>query len=41
MHYGSPGMGPDEEREAYDVFVVGKDDNITVFQHYPQAGKAA
>ena len=41
MPYGSPGMGPDEEREAYDVFVVGKDDNITVFQHYPQAGKAA
>ena len=41
MPYRSPGMGPDEEREAYDVFVVGKDDNITVFQHYPQAGKAA
>ena len=41
MPYGSPGMGPDEELEAYDVFVVGKDDNIEVLQHYPQAGKAA
>ena len=41
MPYRSPGMGPDEEREAYDVFVVGKDDNIEVFQRYPQVGKAA
>ena len=41
MPYRSPGMGPDEEREAYGVFVVGKHDNIEVFQHYPQAGKAA
>ncbi|MDE0969902.1 MAG: DUF411 domain-containing protein [Octadecabacter sp.] len=38
MPYGSPGMGPEEEREAYDVFIVGLDGAAKVFQHYPKAG---
>ena len=38
MPYGSPGMGPSEEREAYDVFIVRSDGTADVFQHYPQAG---
>jgi hypothetical protein len=38
MPYGSPGMGPEEERDAYDVFIVQVDGNAEVFQHYPQAG---
>tara|TARA_B100000780_G_scaffold164114_1_gene114743 strand:+ start:371 stop:688 length:318 start_codon:yes stop_codon:yes gene_type:complete len=31
----------DGEREAYDVFVVGKDGNIEVFEHHPQVEKSA
>ena len=38
MPYGSPGMGPEDEREAYDVFIVRSDGSTEVFQHYPQAG---
>ena len=38
MPYGSPGMGPEEEREAYDVFIVRTDGSTEVFQHYQQAG---
>ena len=38
MPYGSPGMGPEEERDAYDVFIVMNDGDTEVFQHYPQAG---
>ena len=38
MPYGSPGMGPEEEREAYDVFIVGSNGAAEVFQHYPKAG---
>ena len=38
MPYGSPGMGPEEEREAYDVFIVDLDGVPKVFQHYPKAG---
>ena len=38
MPYGSPGMGPEEEREAYDVFIVNLDGAAEVFQHYPKAG---
>ena len=38
MPYGSPGMGPEEKREAYDVFLVMNDGAAQVFQHYPQAG---
>ena len=37
MPYGSPGMGPEEEREAYDVFIVSSDGatNIILKQEYP------
>jgi hypothetical protein len=38
MPYGSPGMGPEEEREAYDVFLIRANGTAEVFQHYPQAG---
>jgi hypothetical protein len=38
MPYGSPGMGPEEERDAYDVFIVRTDGSTEVFQHYPQGG---
>ena len=38
MPYGSPGMGPEEEREAYDVFIVSRDGTAKVFQHYSQTG---
>ena len=38
MPYGSPGMGPEDEREAYDVFLIMADGTAEVFQHYPQAG---
>ncbi|MEZ7812593.1 MAG: hypothetical protein ACI9O0_000535 [Paracoccaceae bacterium] len=38
MPYGSPGMGPAEGREAYDVFAIWKNGNVAVFQHYPKAG---
>ena len=38
MPYGSPGMGPEDEREAYDVFLIMADGAAKVFQHYPQAG---
>ena len=38
MPYGSPGMGPEAEREAYDVYIIGADGTAAVFQHYPEAG---
>ena len=38
MPYGSPGMVPEDEREAYDVYIVRSDGTAEVFQHYPQAG---
>ena len=38
MPLGSPGMGPGDQREAYDIFVVGKDGKAKVFQHYLKAG---
>lgn len=34
MPYGSPGMGPEDEREAYDVFLIGRDGDATVFSSY-------
>ncbi len=34
MPYGSPGMGPESEREAYDVFLFGKGGASKVFSHY-------
>ena len=38
MPYGSPGMGPEDEREAYDVYIIGAEGKAEVFQHYPKAG---
>ena len=38
MPYGSPGMGPEDEREAYDVYIIGADGTAEVFQHYSKAG---
>lgn len=37
MPYGSPGMGPDSEREAYDVLLIRKDGSMEVFASYPKA----
>ena len=38
MPYGSPGMGPEDEREAYDVYIIRTDGTADVFQHYLQVG---
>ena len=38
MPYGSPGMGPEDQREAYDVFIIMANGTAEVFQHYRQAG---
>ena len=37
MPYGSPGMGPETEREAYDVIMIGRDGSTTVFTSYAAA----
>lgn len=37
MPYGSPGMGPEAERDAYDVLFIGKDGSLRVFASYPAA----
>lgn len=37
MPYGSPGMGPESKREAYDVLLIRKDGNAEVFTRYPAA----
>lgn len=37
MPYGSPGMGPETDREAYDVILVGMDGGGSVFTSYPAA----
>tara|TARA_X000001036_G_C20517335_1_gene740689 strand:- start:375 stop:839 length:465 start_codon:yes stop_codon:yes gene_type:complete len=34
MPYGSPGMGPEHKREAYDVFLINKDGTTTIFNSY-------
>lgn len=35
MPYGSPGMGPEDDREAYDVFLINEDGSTEVFTNYP------
>lgn len=40
MPYGSPGMGPENQREAYDVYLIGRDGGLDVFSSYA-AGKNA
>lgn len=37
MPMGSPGMGPDSEREAYDVHLIHRDGSTTVFSRYDAA----
>lgn len=37
MPYGSPGMGPETEREAYDVFLIRRDGSTEVYSHYVAA----
>ena len=37
MPYGSPGMGPEDEREAYDVFLLRKDGSTEIFSSYEAA----
>ena len=37
MPYGSPGMGPEAKREAYDVLLVRKDGSSEVFSRYAAA----
>ncbi|MBV6635071.1 MAG: DUF411 domain-containing protein [Mameliella sp.] len=37
MPYGSPGMGPEDEREAYDVHLILRDGTTRVFTHYDAA----
>jgi hypothetical protein len=37
MPYGSPGMGPENEREAYEVFLIRRDGSTEVFTKYDAA----
>ena len=37
MPYGSPGMGPEDKREAYDVFLIRRDGSTEVFSSYEAA----
>ena len=37
MPHGSPGMGPESEREAYDVFLILRNGSTEVFSHYTAA----
>lgn len=38
MPNGSPGMGPESAREAYDVLLIRRDGGVEVFAQYPAAG---
>ena len=37
MPWGSPGMGPENEREAYDVLLIARDGSSGIFSSYPAA----
>lgn len=37
MPRGSPGMGPETEREALDVHLIHRDGSSTIFSRYPAA----
>jgi hypothetical protein len=37
MPYGSPGMGPESERDAFDVFLLLRDGRTEVFSSYEAA----
>jgi hypothetical protein len=34
MPWGSPGMGPENERDPYDVLLIARDGSASVFAHY-------
>jgi hypothetical protein len=34
MPYGSPGMSPEDKREAYDVMLMQRDGSSSVFSRY-------
>ena len=36
MPYGAPGMGPEDERDAYDVYLIGRDGRVEVFSSYEE-----
>lgn len=37
MPFGSPGMGPEDQREAFDVLLIARDGSTTVFASYAAA----
>ncbi|WP_084506434.1 DUF411 domain-containing protein [Geminicoccus roseus] len=37
MPYGSPGMGPEDQREAYEVRLIRRDGSTELFSTYPAA----
>ncbi|NGQ92934.1 DUF411 domain-containing protein [Rhodobacter sp. HX-7-19] len=37
MPYGSPGMGSEDSRDAYDVLLVRRDGSLEVYSSYPAA----
>lgn len=37
MPYGSPGMGPEDDRDAYDVYLIRKDGSTEIYASYPGA----
>ncbi|SFJ16931.1 DUF411 domain-containing protein [Albimonas pacifica] len=37
MPWGSPGMGPEDEREAYDVVLIGRDGGLSLWSRYAAA----
>lgn len=37
MPYGSPGMGLEDQREAYDVLLIRRDGSTGIFTQYPAA----
>lgn len=37
MPYGSPGMGSEDSRDAYDVLLIQRDGSFSVYTSYPAA----
>ena len=37
MPYGAPGMGPETEREPYDIFLIRRDGRTEIFNRYGAA----
>ena len=37
MPYGSPGMGSEDSRDAYDVVLIRRDGGLEVYTSYPAA----